>query len=348
MSLGYLIVGQGLAGTILADMLRQEGQKVQIVDDGQLHASSVQAAGLVNPITGRRFVKSWLIDQLIDEALVYYRQAERISGFSLLRHLPLLRILRTAVQENDWLARSALDSWEKYMGPIHRLRLEYLKEREVSVAMTFGVFTLNISLFLRWMQSEFRRAGCYVQEVFDYKALEKKSGFWSYKGCRYEAVIFSEGYKGAANPFFSFCKYRPTKGELLTISSEYLPRHQIIKDDIIIIPLGGDRFWVGATYTRSFQFDLPSRTNYVKLRGQLDDLLAVEYTLLAHHSGVRPTVKDRRPVLGEHPELEGLYCFNGFGAKGTSLIPFFARHFVGVLLQGEQLMSEVDLRRFWS
>lgn len=58
----FLIVGQGIAGSVLAWTLLQRGAKVQLADPKLRSSSSRVAAGIINPVTGKRFVKSWNFD----------------------------------------------------------------------------------------------------------------------------------------------------------------------------------------------------------------------------------------------------------------------------------------------
>ena len=55
MQVDFLIIGQGLAGSLLARELRRCEKSVLIVDDGWKSAASQVAAGLMTPLTGRRF-----------------------------------------------------------------------------------------------------------------------------------------------------------------------------------------------------------------------------------------------------------------------------------------------------
>ena len=57
----FMIVGQGLAGSLLASELLDAGKTIQIFDADHEGAASAIAAGIINPITGRRLVKSWMI-----------------------------------------------------------------------------------------------------------------------------------------------------------------------------------------------------------------------------------------------------------------------------------------------
>ncbi|MEL7021711.1 MAG: hypothetical protein AAGK47_08885, partial [Bacteroidota bacterium] len=62
----------------------------------------------------------------------------------------------------------------------------------------------------------------------------------------------------------------------------------------------------------------------------------------------RPTVKDRRPFLGKHPDFSRLAIFNGLGTKGASLGPYFAQQMTNHLLQQTALEPDVDITRFAS
>lgn len=51
--------------------------------------------------------------------------------------------------------------------------------------------------------------------------------------------------------------------------------------------------------------------------------MKIPYNVVEHKAGVRPSVSDRRPVLGPCKDYEQLVVFNGLGTKGVSLAPFF-------------------------
>jgi glycine oxidase len=80
MKYDYLIVGQGIAGSTLAYMLRKKGKQVFIIDKFSPNSSSQVAAGLVNPITGRRIVKSWLADTALPFAFQFYEEYRIATG----------------------------------------------------------------------------------------------------------------------------------------------------------------------------------------------------------------------------------------------------------------------------
>ena len=77
----FIIVGQGIAGSLIAHFLLQHNKKILVIDKFNPNSASNIAAGVVNPITGRRMVKSWLIDDVLPFAKSTYRLLENQLQF---------------------------------------------------------------------------------------------------------------------------------------------------------------------------------------------------------------------------------------------------------------------------
>jgi glycine/D-amino acid oxidase-like deaminating enzyme len=74
----------------------------------------------------------------------------------------------------------------------------------------------------------------------------------------------------------------------------------------------------------------------------------VPYTVLGQQAGIRPSGKDRRPIMGLHPRHPALGLFNGLGTKGCSLAPYMAHLLTMHLLQGAPLPPETDIKRYFN
>src|SRR5690242_6028765 len=74
MQVDYLIVGQGICGTMLSWFLHKEGKTFFIIDDNNEKASSKVAAGVINPVTGRRYAYTWMIDEIMPFAVQAYEE----------------------------------------------------------------------------------------------------------------------------------------------------------------------------------------------------------------------------------------------------------------------------------
>lgn len=344
----YLIVGQGLAGTLLAYFLRKRGLKVLILDNSHQHAASVVAAGLINPITGRRFVKSWRIDSLLPFAFETYQALEAELGCSFLRKRPIIRALFSVKEDNDWLAKASDPEFAPYMA-IAQPTISYSKaiRPSFSLAETTGSAQLETGTFLPAFRKRAESEGWLRSETFEHAALELKAEGVQYKDIEASRIVFCEGIGVLNNPHFSGLPIEGAKGEVLIVRIPEFPAEAILKHKIFLAPLGNTLFWAGATYDWGCPDDLPTAEKRSALIKFLDEILTIPYEVVDHLAAIRPTVKDRRPILGIHAEHPQLVLFNGLGTKGASLAPFWANHFAEVLTGVSSMEGEVDLARFY-
>ncbi|HRF78367.1 MAG TPA: FAD-dependent oxidoreductase, partial [Chitinophagales bacterium] len=90
----------------------------------------------------------------------------------------------------------------------------------------------------------------------------------------------------------------------------------------------------------------PTQAAFEELDNGLKELLKIPYQVVAHKAAVRPTIKDRTPVVGRHPAIENMYTLNGLGTKGTSLAPYYAKQLIDHILTGTPINHEVRVNRF--
>ena len=103
-----LVVGQGLAGTLVSHAALQRGWDCHVMDSGQPSASSV-AAGMFNPMSFRRIIEVWDARPHLDSMTATYRAFEADLGESFLHFLPILKQIPNAEYAEEW-NRKALDS----------------------------------------------------------------------------------------------------------------------------------------------------------------------------------------------------------------------------------------------
>ncbi|MDQ3291058.1 MAG: FAD-binding oxidoreductase, partial [Bacteroidota bacterium] len=84
----FILVGHGLAGGILARTLSQESYKLAVFDTYKFNSASRVAAGLINPLAGKRFAKSWLAEKLVPYAIAFYQKLEQELGIQVWHSLP--------------------------------------------------------------------------------------------------------------------------------------------------------------------------------------------------------------------------------------------------------------------
>ncbi|WP_262712768.1 NAD(P)/FAD-dependent oxidoreductase [Neolewinella litorea] len=342
------MVGQGLAGTLIGYRLERAGHAVTYVDAPEQTAASAVAAGIVNPITGRRFVKSWRIDDLLPEARQFYRELESYLDRPLWYDLPLVRTLFNRGDENDWLARGGDPAYAGYL--IDRPQLGRIPQLTRPAHAYGGVghsARVDICTLVEAFRSRKRSEGAYFDAAFDYDELlfdGRSRPEWG--GRSYDQVIFCEGWRARYNPWFGDLPHGGTKGEVLIVRTEEPPLDRLFKHRVFLVPQPDGTYWVGATSSNRFPDDRPTAANRSYLEERLREVLTVPFAVVDHQAAVRPTVRDRRPMLGAHPDQPALIIFNGLGTKGASLAPLMSKWLLGHLENGEELPAEVSIRRF--
>ena len=90
----------------------------------------------------------------------------------------------------------------------------------------------------------------------------------------------------------------------------------------------------------------PTKKGKEELMSKLKTFLSCEFEVVQHLAGIRPTVKDRRPLVGRHPEHKNLYVLNGLGTRGVMIAPYVAEKLYQFIENNEPLDSEIDVNRF--
>lgn len=335
-----------MAGTLLSHFLLLENQRVAVVDFPHVGRTSNIAAGLINPVTGRRIAKSWRFEELQPFARRTYEALEQILGVPLWNDRPIARALHNNFEVNEWLRRSSFPEFREYLfdepempelqGKIHAPHAwgEIRGGAQVSLPI----------LIEKWQQFLMEREVYFLDDV-DYQLIETNTEGVRYKNLLARNMVFCEGAKAVSNPFFQHLPFIPTKGELFLIHIPGLAFERILKHNIFVIPLGNGFYWAGSTSRHEFDGPLPTEYGRNFLLAELEKTLAVPFEVLHHLAGIRPTVADIRPYLGRHPSYHQLSIFNGLGTKGALMGPFFAKQMADYLLGKGQLDEEVDIGR---
>jgi glycine/D-amino acid oxidase-like deaminating enzyme len=340
----FLIVGFGLAGGLLAWEFMRRGSRVLVIDRGDTNASQV-AAGLINPLTGRRFAKTEGADQLLPVAKDYYRGLAEVFDRPFLIERPMRRLFRNEMEAGHGRKRlhdrayrpyidnraAAVADAENYWGYLDQKQTGYLLTRPLLACLRE---------FLKSRQA-------YLSAVLDYREirLDAEPGWRDF---RIRKVIFCEGFHMRDNPWFSWLPLQPVKGEILTLAHRLAIPDRMLNDGHWLIPIGEGQVRIGATFDRGNidrQATAAAKTELAKAGERFfAGLRSAE--LVAHEAGVRPCTADRWPFVGSHPHYAYLNIFNGFGAKGSLSIPWYCRRFADYLLTGEALPAPCDIKRY--
>lgn len=343
----FIIVGQGISGTCLAAELMQRGAHVIVLDKEEEHSASLSAPALINPVTGRQYVKSWNIEELLPLAETTYLHFNTLLGEQFLDPCTILRALNGEFASTRWQERVKDPEYTDYIDSrIKKSEFECFKPFEYGIVK--GGLRVRMRDLLNSFKEHLRRQNAFRSTVFDYHKLQTSHGHVTYGTMQLKAVIFCEGYQAIQNPFFQVKCIRPNKGDyfICRIPGLKMGSVEVLKHRLFFIPLGEDLFWVGSTYERDPVDNNPGRTAFLQLKQAIDKLLSCKYEIVAHKCGIRPTVRDRRPVIGEHPEMVGLWFLNGMGTKAASLAPYCSKILADALLDDTSVPKEIALSRW--
>ncbi len=337
-ALDFVVVGQGLAGTLLALELERRGRRVLVADDGWRTAASRVAAGVLNPVTGMRIVKTLGADDLLPAAKRVYSALGERFGETFFREVPFYRFY-SSEHEREIKAKRASDpeyaGWISEDVPAGTLCGGALADR-LGGFFVHRAGWLDIPKLLDCARAEWRSRGVLLEENFDYGDVEISRAGTRWRGRDVRGgIIFCEGFRVRENPWFSHLKWQPAKGEFveLELAGTENFQSQILKGNVVAIPLGGVRWRVGTNYDRETLDTVPTPEVAERLRRafsamfvKLPSAEAVPQ-LVAHRAGVRPAVQGALPKVGAHEKFPKLFLFNGFGSKGVTWIPLYAERF---------------------
>ncbi|GAB3694295.1 FAD-dependent oxidoreductase [Spirosoma flavus] len=349
MKVDFLIVGQGVAGSVLAWTLDQRGCSVILADAPTLPSASGVAAGIVNPLTGRKLVRTWKADNLFPFLHQFYFDIEDQLGVHFFQPKNIYRPFRSEAEKVTYQNLVSAEDIRQYVSQ----SVDYQKYSGF-IDNPFGGIEvtqagwLDLIEFVRIIKGYFIKKNQYFEGVVLGKDLEIRHNKAKWQGLEISKVIFADGVLARENPLFAWLPYNPVKGQILTALVDNYSISNIVNQGIFILPVRKGLVKIGATYS---WHDLDWQTTddgRQFLESKVRSLLKVPYEIVGQQAGIRPSTKDRRPFIGMHPEHPAVGIFGGMGTKGVSLAPYLADQFARHLLDGEELDSEVNIRRYIS
>ncbi len=343
--LDYIVVGFGLSGLSFVEQLEINGKSFTVFENYSQKSSRV-AGGLFNPVILKRFTAAWQASEQIKIAIPFYKTIENKLKESLVFDLPVLRRFNDIEEQNRWFEACDKPILNEFLSP------ELIKNVTpgINAPYHFGKVKhtgrIDIKSMLESYLHYLDQKNCVITELFEHDEVMIKDGYIEYKGIQAKKILFSEGYGLKNNPFFNYLPLIGNKGEYIIIKSKALKLQKAIKSSIFIIPLGEDLYKVGATYNNQDKSPNTTEAAREEIQKKLERFLETKYNLVDQVAGVRPTVRDRKPLVGVHPEYENVYVLNGLGSRGILIGPSVAKNLYQNIEKGIPLDKEVDIKRF--
>ena len=344
MKFDYLIVGSGLSGVMLCEALRKRGKTFKVISNKSQQASIV-ASGLYNPVVLKRFNKAWDAEKHLPVAMLAYEELELFLGIKIDYKLPIYRLFSSIEEQNNWIIASDKIPLKPYLISNIKSNINQNIYAPYGYGEVKNTGRIDTKLLLESYSNVLNNEKLISHESFEYDKL-KISNKLVYKGIESENIIFSEGFGVRQNPFFNYLPIEGTKGELIIINAPKLNSEVIIKSSVFIIPIGKNNYLVGSTYAWDDFNNDPTINAKNKLLNKLDKLILCPYKVVYQRAGIRPTVIDRRPLVGQHKSHQNLYILNGLGSRGVLIAPTVANALINLIEDKLPLQKEINISRF--
>jgi len=340
-------VGQGVSGTFLSYYLRKANKTVLVLDKPISNTASRIASGVINPVTGRRIVKTWMIDEFLPFCENAYRETGNFLNVSVVDKCSVLEFHPTKQMQDAFDSRLAEGA--DYLSNIND---EDEWKKKFNYHFGIGKVAPALHLDLQNLLNQYRiflqKEKQLLEEIFEEKYLTHLDDGVQYKDIQASKIFFCDGVAGILHPYFDKLPFAFNKGEAIIAEIPDLPSQYIYKQGLSLVPWNKQKqqFWIGSTYAWNYDDVLPTKDFAEKVKFQLDNWLKLPYTILDHFAAERPANVERRPFVGLHPHFSHIGILNGMGTKGCSLAPYFAKEIVDFLEHGKAINPLADVARF--
>lgn len=337
----YLVVGQGLAGSTLLYQLDKNDIAFDVMDNNHELSGSMAAGGIMHPMSFKRLILAWKAIEMIESATTFYHSIQKYFDQPFFKSATFYRPFASIEEQNDWMAKMKLPPFDKILG---------IENQDIKgVKSPYGVGSvgysgrLEVQDYLNATREKYLSA--VISEKFDFDLLKQQDHYWTYKDSAYKGIIFCEGYQYIYNPYFNYLPDNLTKGEIIEIETEAIGDRMISRGCFIVPQKGKNKYLVGSTYRWKTISPEITEDGKQEIEEKVAKALDLPYHIYNQAAGIRPTINDRRPIIGEHPKCKGLFIFNGMGSKTVMMAPKLAHQFVGLLQGKDQLYPEANISR---
>ncbi|MEP6465498.1 MAG: FAD-dependent oxidoreductase [Parafilimonas sp.] len=343
----FLIIGQGICGTWLSYYLLKENKSIIVIDKKNLQSASNVASGVINPVTGRRVVTTWMADELLPFVWKAYSELSTALTSEYISQKNMLVFATAPDVQNAFKTR--MNEQNSYINS-STVKKEYL---HTYFNFPFDVFEISpcyvveMRALLKQYREYLEEKNRLIDEVFDESALIFHNDFVQYKNIKAKKIIYANGVHASNSKYWVNLPFVQNKGQALIIETTGLQTSHTYKfGQLTLIPINKNLWWVGSSNELSFEGIEPTQDFIERTIASLKSILKIPFTVNEHWSSLRPATVERRPFVGTHPLQKQIGILNGMGSKGCSLSPWFAKQFADNLIYEKPIDALADVQRF--
>lgn len=318
MQVQYIIVGQGIAGTLFSYHCWRQGISFVMIDqERRARKASAVAGAVLNPVN----VNKWSLvndyDYYISHALASYKGLEETLNIPLVETMPLLVFHQEEAKKQ--LFEKQLTACPQYIRPAdateHIVVKRYFKD-VTDIANVSPVYKIHASVLLSSWAGFLKDKGLLIEKYFDIHACKIEENGVYYETIQAEKIIFCEGAEAIHNPHFHKIPFNQNRGDALLISIPGLSTQYIYQGNVRLVPIEKDLFWCGGNHQWQFDNLLPDEVWRRQTESALRQWLTIPFKVEDHLVGQRPTTAGQFFVVGTHPLWPMVAILNGLGTKG--------------------------------
>ncbi len=247
MKIDYIIVGCGLAGIAFCEQLKKNN-KTFVVFDNNSQVSSTVAGGLYNPVILKRFTPVWKSEVQMDRSIPMYVDIETELGITLDHKIPVYRLFKSVEEQNNWFTASDKPNLNRWLSTNLIKNINSHIDSEFGFGEVLETGRIDTPLLVKSYREYLKKKDLLISESFSYNNINHSEGSVNYNSITAKNIVFAEGFGVKKNPFFKELPLNGTKGELLIIHAPDIKIDFVLKSSVFLIPLGEDKYIVGATY----------------------------------------------------------------------------------------------------
>ncbi|MCI3938507.1 FAD-dependent oxidoreductase [Chryseobacterium aahli] len=338
----YIIVGDGYAALFFSHQLTKNNKSFVIFSEGRKSASQI-SAGIINPVVLKKFTTFWLAQEQLDFLKTSLNEIEKYTGANYLIDASIHRIFHDENEQKLWLKKSQSEELSEFLHENFK-HLEGVKN-DFNSGMVNQSARLDVHGFFNDLLEFHESNAQLIKEKFNYNEVNAENS--TYQNFQFKNIIFCEGMGVKNNPYFSDIPVIPNKGHHIRVKLfQPLQKDITIKKKHFLFPLNNGLHFYGGTYDREQLHEHIDQSAVEQLQKGLSEFYPSDFDIEEVHFGFRPTVKDRRPIVGRHAEHQNFFVFNGLGARGILNGCYFSKNLYDFIENKIELPQEISLDRF--
>ncbi len=347
MKYDYLIIGQGICGTWLSYYLLQEGKSVFVIDDFNESSASNIASGIINPVTGRRVVTTWMAEELLPFVWDEYNAiSKKLNTQFITQKNTIVFPLAPDLQQAFEKRKQELNSYI-HASPTKKEELNKYFNFPFNVMQIAPCYLIDTSALIESWREHLENNNALLNEIFEEDELLLFNDFIQYKNITAEKIIYCNGINASYSKYWKNLPFVQNKGQALIADIHGLSKEFIYKfGHLSVIPWKNNSWWIGSSNELNFTTAKPTNDFLQTTTAALKNILKIDFEIKEHLSSVRPAAVERRPFAGTHSIHNQIAILNGMGSKGCSLAPWFAKELAEHFINKKSINALTDVKRY--